>query len=62
MINETPCRHCTKRKINCHANCQEYLDYRKKADIVREQARKERRQDAEFLQARLRMNKNQYYK
>ena len=34
----------------------------KKADIVRELARKERRQDAEFLQSRLRMNKNQYYK
>lgn len=45
MINETPCRHCTKRKINCHASCEEYLGWRKKADELRDKCGKARLRD-----------------
>lgn len=53
MINETPCRHCTKRKINCHANCEEYLGWRKKADELRDKCGKARLQDAGFVNAKI---------
>ncbi len=53
MINETPCRHCTKRKINCHANCEAYLGWRKKADELRDKCGKARLQDAGFVNAKI---------
>lgn len=53
MINETPCRHCTKRKINCHASCEEYLGWRKKADELRDKCGKARLQDAGFVNAKI---------
>lgn len=53
MTMETPCHRCTKRKINCHANCQEYLDYRKKADKLRDESSRQRREDAGFIAAKI---------
>mgnify|MGYP000622957303 CR=1 FL=1 len=53
MINETSCRHCTKRKINCHASCEEYLGWRKKADELRDKCGKARLQDAGFVNAKI---------
>jgi len=28
----TPCRNCAARVVGCHAECEKYLDFRKKMD------------------------------
>ncbi len=34
MIN-APCLDCTDRKLNCHADCKKYKDYRAELKIVK---------------------------
>lgn len=53
MNNDSPCRNCTKRCINCHAGCKDYLDWRKKADELRDKCGKARLQEAGFVDAKI---------
>lgn len=32
----TPCHHCEKREIGCHAHCEDYLAYRAIMDEARQ--------------------------
>lgn len=54
MKPESPCKNCTKRKVNCHADCKEYLAYSQKADELRKQYGKARIWEAGFTDAKVR--------
>lgn len=41
MLN-SPCKGCEKLFIKCHATCEEYLEFRKEVDELREKIRKEK--------------------
>lgn len=38
-----PCNNCNERKVGCHANCDEYLDWRHKVDEINEKSEKARK-------------------
>lgn len=38
-----PCKGCTKRAINCHANCKDYTDWKVQWDERQAEGRAERR-------------------
>ena len=38
------CKDCTKREINCHSHCQDYIDFRNELDECNEKYRKEYRE------------------
>ena len=42
----TPCYHCTRRAINCHAACPDYAEYRKVCEKIQEARAAERSMDA----------------
>ena len=33
MKNNVPCYGCTKRKVGCHASCENYLSFRANHDV-----------------------------
>ena len=34
-----PCKDCTDRTIGCHANCQNYLEWKKREDLLKAEKR-----------------------
>ena len=41
-MRTAPCKGCSKRHLGCHANCEEYLDFRKWKTELNEKIRKEK--------------------
>ena len=39
----SPCKDCKDRKIGCHEDCKEYLDYRAKIDATTENIKNEKK-------------------
>ena len=42
---KAPCKGCTQREIGCHANCEKYLDYKKKNSKVLSDIREKRKRE-----------------
>ena len=45
----SPCRHCEKRQIGCHANCLEYDNWKAAVEKVRENRNRELEAEAFIL-------------
>ena len=39
---KVPCKNCDRRKVKCHAECEEYLEYQKENEKIK----KNRKNDA----------------
>lgn len=35
----SPCKDCTKRSVNCHGTCEEYIEFQKQLDQEKEERR-----------------------
>lgn len=61
-MSMTPCRGCDKRRVNCHAECKDYLAWRKKADELREQKHKANNLEADFIRTRIKQSRKSHKK
>ena len=42
LITKSPCRDCTQRSAECHANCEHYKDYKIKHEAEKAERDKEK--------------------
>ena len=40
VSGKAPCMNCTKRKLNCHSTCENYLEFREKLTQYNQDVRK----------------------
>lgn len=41
ILQHSPCYHCARRKVGCHAECRRYAFYRRQVDKIRKARRAE---------------------
>jgi hypothetical protein len=41
--NVNPCHNCTERKVGCHADCEDYLDWKYNLNEKNDNARKKKK-------------------